>query len=187
MGIKPWKVLEESTIDQRGPFKVVSSVRENPRTGYQIDFLRIECVDWVSTIPLTADGEVVLIKQYRQAANEVSIEIPGGCAYPNEVDFKEAARRELLEETGYDSDTIEFLGVVHPNPGLMPTRQYYYVARNVVKTSLQDLDQGEDIEVIVKPVQEVFRMIKEGEIIHSLCVAAFGLLLMKYPQCAESV
>ena len=176
--IRPWLVHRESIVDERGPFKIISSVRENPRNGFMLDFLRVECPDWVVTIPLTAEGDVVLVRQFRQGVNEACIEIPGGCIEEYSTDHLDDAKRELLEETGYSSEKYEYLGVLQPNPGMMPVKCYVYLAHNVKLSGSQTLDSGEDIEVMLAPLPRVLDMIHKGQIRHSLVISAMSLYLL---------
>src|SRR5690606_37066895 len=78
------------------------------------DYYVLEYPDWVNAFALTENNEVILIKQYRHAAGEVILEIPGGCIDPGETP-EEAVKRELLEETGYDFESIEPLGSLYAN------------------------------------------------------------------------
>ena len=180
--IRPWKMKKEEILDKRGPFTLISSHKENPRNGFVVDFLRIDSVDWVATIPITPEGEVVLVRQYRQAIDLISTEIPAGCAHQEESNFAISARRELVEETGYDSEEIEPLGFVHPNPGMMPVKAHIFLAKNVKKQKEQKLDDGEDIEVFLKPLGLIGEMILKGEISHAIVVSAFALLKAKHPE-----
>ena len=84
-----------------------------------------------------------------------------------------AARREMCEETGYDSDEIFSLGMAHPNPAFMNNRCYTFFARNVCRIGEQKLDIGEDIDVCLIPLEKISELIQNGEITHSLVLNAF--------------
>ena len=176
--IRPWIIHRQTVIDERGPFKIVSSVRENPRNGFMVDFLRVECVDWVFTIPVTPEGDIVLVRQYRQGIDDVCIELPGGCVDPDSTDYKADAKRELEEETGYTSNSFESLGTFHPNPGMMPVTCHVYIANNVKLNGSQTLDSGEDIEVMLVPMPRVLDMIHKGQIKHAMVISAISLYLL---------
>jgi 8-oxo-dGTP pyrophosphatase MutT (NUDIX family) len=143
------------------------------------EFYILESEDWVNVIPITQQNDVVLIRQYRHGIREVTLEIPGGIVEPDESP-EEAASRELLEETGYQGSKMIPLGVVYPNPAFLNNRCYTYLASNVLLTREQEQDEKEDIEVLLRPLDEIPRLIREGEISHSLVLAAFYRLFMEY-------
>lgn len=173
-----WTIEKDEIYEEFEIFSLKKSVRKNPRTGASVEFFRMDGLNWVNVIPLTENNEVVLVRQYRHGAEQFSLEIPGGCIDAGE-DSAIAALRELREETGYEGKNPELLGVVHPNPAMMSMTCSYYLVRGVAKTAETELDEGEDIDVLVKPLEEVLGLIAEGEITHSLVVGAFGLFSLK--------
>src|SRR5438128_1509631 len=76
----------------------------------------MEYPEWATAFALTHDNKILLVKQYRHALGEVSIELPGGCVDAKDATLEAAIRRELLEETGYTFDTAEYLGKTSANP-----------------------------------------------------------------------
>jgi 8-oxo-dGTP pyrophosphatase MutT (NUDIX family) len=173
-----WKVVEDHIYETFKIFQIRRSRRINPRTGNPFDFFLMKGLDWVNVIALTAASEVVLVQQYRHGAEALTFEIPGGCVEPGEDPVRSAAR-ELREETGFEAQELQLLGVVFPNPAMQAMRCHCYLARGVVRTSPQALDSGEDISVIVKPLTEVEEMIRNGEISHSVVLSAFALLNLR--------
>lgn len=181
-----WIIVKESTYESFPIFTLKKSIRINPRSNKQIEFVRIDGLDWVNTIALTANNEMVLVEQFRHGSNQWTIELPGGCVNSGE-DPQHSAKRELEEETGFSCDKLEFLGRVRPNPALMSNYCSFYIARNAYYSSSQKLDSGEDIKVQLKPVSKVFEMLDAGEIDHALMVAALGIFKSKiYSQASES-
>lgn len=175
-----WRIVRDHVYDSFPIFTVKRSTRVNPRTGKQVDFVRIEGLDWVNLIPLTPDNEVVMVRQYRHGSEEHTLELPGGCVEPGE-DPGASALRELVEETGYSAERVEPLGTVRPNPALLSNRCSFFVARDVKRVSGQRLDDGEDISVVTIPLPEAIEKIKSGAIDHALVVAAFSYLLLRSP------
>lgn len=176
--IRPWR---ESRSIPRGDFKVfrVREVhREDPRTRKAHPFYVLDGSDWVNVIALTPASEVVLIRQFRQGTAAVTLEIPGGSIDEGE-DPAEAARRELLEETGFAGATPEWLGVVHPNPALQSNRCHTYLIRDAVRRAEPRPDDLEDIETELRPLTAVKRLLRDGEITHALVVVAFQLLAVR--------
>ena len=84
-----------------------------------------------------------------------------------------AARREMQEETGYDSDDIIPLGAIHPNPAIQGNRCHSFLARNVEKICEPSFDTTEETEVILVPVGELPELVRQERITHALVVVAF--------------
>ncbi len=142
-------------------------------------FFVIENPDWVNIIALEKNcRDVVLIKQFRHGTKEVTIEIPGGMIDKSESP-ETAARRELLEETGFSSDEFVLLGKSHPNPAIQNNTIYHYLALNCEKTHETSFDEHENIGTISFPVDEIKDLILKGKITHSLVIAAFHYLSLK--------
>lgn len=129
------------------------------------------CPDWCNVVAETPDGQVVLVWQYRFGTDALSLEIPGGVIDPGETP-EEAARRELREETGYEADTLELLGVVEPNPALQGNRSYTFFAPNARLAGSTSFDDLEDLEVALVKKEDVTALVDEGEITHALVVTA---------------
>ena len=129
-------------------------------------------------IPVDSQGNILLVKQYRNAADSVVLEIPAGKLEGNE-DPRICAMRELEEETGYSSDDIEFLMDFYPAIGYSNEKIYVYVAKNLTKTK-QDLDEDEFVEVEKYSLDEVIRMIMNGEIKDSKTISAILAYKIKY-------
>jgi 8-oxo-dGTP pyrophosphatase MutT (NUDIX family) len=140
--------------------------------GAEHSFFIIECPDWVNVIALTPQKEVVLIEQYRQGSEEVILEIPGGMIDAGE-EPENAARRELAEETGYESKEFVYLGKSRPNPAINNNWIYHFLALNCEKTRATAFDEHESLLTRLTPLGEISQLIKNEQITHSLAVAAF--------------
>lgn len=170
--IRPWKLLASRALHSCRVFSLRQDRYASPRTQKEHDFYLIDSPDWVNVIPLTAENRVVLVRQFRFGTREFSLEIPGGMLDPGDSPA-EAARRELLEETGFAGEQPVLLGVVHPNPALHTNRCHTYLVRNAAFRQPPRPDSTEEIEVRVVPLSEVPRLISGGEITHALVIAAF--------------
>lgn len=135
-------------------------------------FYSIEHGPWVNAIPITEDGKIVMVKQYRVGIDRVTLEIPGGMVDPGE-DIQLAAERETLEETGYKGDQTIFLGQNAPNPAIQTGFCFSYLLLNCKKIKEQNLDDTERIEVLTLSLDEVEKAIVNGEIVHALVIVAF--------------
>ena len=179
MAIKPWKLISRTRERSFRIFELRTDRALSPRTNREHEFYILESNDWVNVIPLTRQDEVVLIRQYRHGIQEITLEIPGGIVEDGDSP-EETARRELLEETGYSESGMTLLGSVNANPAFLNNRCYTYIARDVYIAGEQNQDDKEDIEVVIKPLDEIPLLIREGAITHSLILAAFYRFYMEY-------
>lgn len=175
---EPWPLIRSVPDKSYRVFSVRTDTVRSPRTGKEHDFYVIESADWVNVIPLTSDNQVVMVRQYRHGTRQISLEIPGGLVNPQDTPL-DTARKELLEETGYQAEEITLIGTAHPQPALFNNRCFTFLATNVRKTAALDLDEGEDIEVALIPFPDIPRLIREGEITNAMVILAFYWYFMK--------
>jgi ADP-ribose pyrophosphatase len=173
-----WKIVSSEKIADCRVFKVREDLCERESDGARHPFFVLENPDWVNIIALTTSDEVVLIEQYRYGTQEIILEIPGGMIDPDE-DAETAARRELLEETGYSSNEFVFLGKSHPNPAIQDNEIYHYLALNCEKTDETKFDEHESVVTKLVPKAEIRNLILEGKITHSLVIAAFAMFYLR--------
>lgn len=154
----------------------MDEVRFVPPDGDRpLSFYRIVSPDWINVIPLTDEGNVLFVRQYRFGSESFTLEIPGGMCDPGEEPL-ESARRELLEETGYAAARWTSLGAVHPNPALQPNRCHSFLARGLTSVAPPSPDEHESFEALQLSLDEVRSAISSGRITHSLVISAFHLL-----------
>jgi ADP-ribose pyrophosphatase len=178
---EPWPLVRSTLDKSYRVFSVRTDTARSPRTGKEHDFYVIESVDWVNVIPLTMDNQVVMVRQYRHGTRQISLEIPGGLVNPRDTPM-DTARKELLEETGYQAEEITLIGTAHPQPAVLNNRQLTFLASNVQKKAALNLDEGEDIEVVLVPLPEIPRLIWEGEINNAMVILAFYWYFMDTSQ-----
>lgn len=117
----------------------------------------------VCVVPITDEGEIIMERQFRYPFNEVIWEIPAGKLDSAEEDPTTAARRELLEETGYTASEMKYIGAYYPSPAILGEKIHMYVATGLTLGE-RDLDEDEFLDVVKVPFDEVVEMIKRNEI-----------------------
>lgn len=169
-----WKTLAKDLLFQ-SPFFELYKEKVETFGGKTMDaYYRMELGDWVQVVAEDEAGKLVMIKQYRHGSKDTHIEIVGGAIDKGE-DPLEAAKRELLEEVGYESDEWEQLAITRPNPAIQDNRMFSYVAKNAKEVAEQDLDPYEEIDVVLYSKEEVKEMISKNEIDHSLILMSLML------------
>jgi len=175
---RAWELINSVRDRSYRIFSLRTDRAVSPRTGQAYDFFVLETPSWVNVIPITTDGKVVLVRQYRHGIRDITLEIPGGLVEGGD-NPETAAIRELEEETGYRTREMEMLGRVHPNPAILNNVCYTFLARDVFPAGRPHPDDKEDIEVLLRPLNEIPRLIREDMITHALVLAAFYRFFME--------
>ena len=170
---KPWEVV----WSEEGPNLILFQARydwvRNPRNTKSMKAVVLQTVDWVNIVAITPEKKVVIVRQYRFGIGKMTTEIPAGIIEKGETP-EQAAIRELKEETGYTSTNWKYLGWVEPNPAFLNNLCHQWLALDVVKTSLPELDEGEDISVTELSLNEIRFEIEQGRMRNSLSVLALS-------------
>ncbi|EFP95744.1 NUDIX hydrolase [Vibrio caribbeanicus] len=124
-------------------------------------------------LPITEEGEIVLIKQFRPSLKKWFLELPAGTIEPNESVLS-CAMRELEEETGYNAETIIPMGQVTPLAGFCDEIQHLFIAKDLTSTQHLTCDDDEVIEVVLMPLEMLEQKIVSGEVSDAKTIACLS-------------
>ena len=158
-----WRTLD-SEIDYTCPgFDVVRDDVRLP-DGTETEFHYVSDPPSVVVLPFTEAGDVVVIREWRQAVGRTNYGLPAGGLEAEDADLDAAARRELREETGYEAAAIESIATYEPSNGLFDSVFHYVVARGCSPTGERDLDDNESIAVETTTFDELRERAVDGEL-----------------------
>lgn len=178
MEILKWKRLSSKYLVKERWATLRVDTCELQNGSVKDDYYVLEYPNWVNAIALTAEGKMILVRQYRHAADIISLEIPGGVIDGDELP-EVAIRRELLEETGYSFASAELIATLYSNPATANNVTYTYLLTGGIKTHEQHLDEHEILNVEECTVEEVRQLLKDNKIDQALHCAALFYGLMK--------
>lgn len=162
--MKKWKTLSSSIALGEKWFEVRKDKVKLPNGTILDDYFVWNSGDVAMVVPATKEGKFILVKQYKHGANEIMVEYPAGYINKNEKPL-DAARREILEETGYKLENIQLLAKnIH-----QPTKEngvvYIFLAKTGEKiTDMVNPDKNEEIELLELSSAEIMTMIRKGKI-----------------------
>ena len=99
--VPAWPLIESKILCSFPIYSLRQDTRQSPRTGKTHNFLVLDSTDWVNIVPVTPQGNVVMVQQFRHGTASTVLEIPGGMMELEGETPEQAASRELVEETGY--------------------------------------------------------------------------------------
>jgi ADP-ribose pyrophosphatase len=166
------QIIHRSVVFATPWFRVIAKkvkAQQNPHYSLQM-------LDYVSVVAVTRSDEIVLVRQYRPVVERYTLELPSGHVEPNETP-EQAARRELLEETGFRADYWELLGTLAPDTGRLENRLWCFFASDLQRAPGHPGEPG--IETIRCAKQDFFELIARVEFDHAQNLAALFLALSK--------
>jgi 8-oxo-dGTP pyrophosphatase MutT (NUDIX family) len=176
--IKPWMVQQSTIVYAKKWLKVKEDKCLLPDGKIIHPYFVIDVPNFCNIVMVTNQDEIVMVEQYRHAAGIVSLELPGGMVEPGEDPIL-AAKREMEEETGYQSNHFELLYSIHPNPPLENNRAYFYLATQLTLTGKTAFDQYEDIKLVLVKKQDFIHRLLNNSFTHGVQVGAMFAAAMR--------
>jgi 8-oxo-dGTP pyrophosphatase MutT (NUDIX family) len=177
-----WKLLQSTQIINDPWLSLRSDVCATPEGHIIEPYYVFEYPAWVNVVALTEQQDVILIQQYRHGLGQTLLELPCGVVEASDASPEDAARRELLEETGYAAHDLIPLARLSPNPANHTNLTHSFLALNVQPVAAQALDPSEVLNVVLLPLNEVVRRVRECAFIQALHTSALLLALIELGQ-----
>ena len=159
-----WKLIKSEKLIENRWLSVKKDKVEISNGMVIDDFYSVTIPDAAAIVAVDTEGNVILKKEFKYATGEDLIEIPAGMFELEESDGLGVAKRELLEETGYISDDWMYFGDTVESSSKLTNRMHIYLAQNCKRVSDQKLDETEELEVLVVPMEEAIEMVMRNEI-----------------------
>ena len=171
-----WKTLS-SKVAFENPYMRVHTDQAVNHLGNEVNYGYVESTDDSAYIvPLSDDGHIYLIRQYRYPLRRTYWELPAG-RIPYDEDLAAGAKRELLEETGLDTQQMTRLGVLLSTPGITNFKSTVFIAQGLTQTG-GTLDEVDGIlEAKSFTIPEIKEMIRSGEVQCSVSIAALYMAI----------
>ncbi len=185
--LEPFVFKEKKDVFQCSVLKVQEKIALSHDKQHELKVYTFSCANWVNIVPVTANGEVVLIEQHRFGSDSFIVEVPGGAVDSGENDVTLAAKRELEEETGLTSERILALSGFYPNPAIQSNRVSNFIAFDVFPCPIPPVhkDPFEEIQFRIVSIHQALYMARSGQIAHALSALALLVaepyLLRKFP------
>lgn len=177
---KIWNLQRETCHAKCVVFDIYKEHFAHPSDGRSGDFYVAHAPDWVTVVPVTKDGKIVIVNQFRFGIRGLSWEFPGGVIDKGE-DFLHAAAREVAEETGFTGDPPISLGSAAANPAIMNNRHHSVLIENCVHSTGTHFDANEEIETHLATPAEVLELARSGKMLHALMLTTLAKVLVSRP------
>lgn len=166
-----WKVISSEYLSQRPWFTVRREHLELPNGNQVPEYYVLEYPEWVNTIAITKDNRFIFVHQYRHAMGYAAYELCAGVCDPEDSSPLEAAKRELIEETGYGNGQWSKIMTISANPATHTNMTHCFLAVDVEPVAAQNLEQTEDLTVHILTRQQVMELLESDRIKQALNAA----------------
>lgn len=168
--MEKFRKLAETEIFKGCRVHLITETIELPN-GKEVEWELVKHIGAAAVIPVDSNGDILMVKQYRNASDSITLEIPAGTLDEKHEDPINCAHRELEEETGYRTENMTFLYKFYSSIGICDEVISIYVAKDLVKTQ-QNLDDDEFVEVYRYSLDELIKMCFDGRIIDNKTISA---------------
>ena len=168
--MKRWRRLKSRLLVRSTLFRLYQDEYRTTR-GHTVPYTRLEGPSFASVVPVNQAREIIFVENYRPLLRRSLLEIPGGMIDPGETP-REAARRELEEETGFRAGRLQALGWYYPSPHLARHRGHLFLGTDLTRGRTHR-DPDEEIRVVPMAIHRAYRLLEEGKIHQS--TAMLGL------------
>lgn len=169
---KPWKILSSEKLIDLGEVKLHRD-KIVSKAGFRTHSLRLSLHDFSIVVPVLSGDRLVFEWNYRRPVQGWELELPAGLLDDGESP-ETAARRELREETGYSAKSWKSLGWLYTLPGISPQRAHVFLARGLRRGPVHR-EPYEYMKIKTLTVDEAYRLLRSGRIVHSATVSALAL------------
>lgn len=159
-----WKVLKSEIILENPYLKVHEDRCEKTDGSIVENYYTVERPNVAIVAAFTPEMDLVMIRQYRHPVRSTDYEIPAGFIEPFEKNIAEAAKRELLEETGYEAESLEKIQETFSSAGFMNNHINFFIGFNAKKIAEQKLDDNEELKVAVMPWAEALKLLEQEKV-----------------------
>ena len=153
----------------------------------QTDYYVVEKMDVALILAFNDKNEIIMVREYKYPVDQIMTGIPGGTFVRGEEEPLETAKRELKEETGYESNDWAFFTKTYEYPTKDIHEVYFYIAKNCVQTSEQCMDENEELTFDWIPFQDAINKVISNEVNHGCTAYALLKCAAMYPDLLKSV
>ncbi len=171
MSSPKWKLLKSEFVADLKIFKARFDYLLNPHSQKEIKVTALEANDATNVVVLNNEGAILMVRQFRFGSKEYSLEIPGGFIEVGEEPLQ-AAKRELIEETGYTAKNWKNLGTIFSNPVYQNAKIHHFLAEDIDHSHSTNFDDEEHLETQFYTLSELKKAAQENKITHPHTISA---------------
>lgn len=172
-----WKILKSHYIVKDRWLAVRADTCELPSSKVIEPYYVFEYPAWINVVALTSSEDVVLVRMYRHGIGQTVIELPSGGVEPSDNSVLSAAKRELLEETGYGGGKWLEVGRLSPNSANYTNVVHSFLATGVNRISDPRWDETEFNDIVLMPINKTIQLLQENRFFQALHVGALFFAL----------